>query len=145
MKIAGITVLTGLLTLGTLVARSQVKDSTEVVKIETTVVLAAPPPMEGSAENWNSYEFISGFNGKEFAASARVDSVSKSKGITELHTYQGNLFILIGQKEMKSLTEWVDGDIYKKIIMVRGMVIPYKDKFAIKIDHLKQIAVQPWD
>jgi|SRR5690554_5077169 len=143
MKAVATAILTGLFTLNALLVKSQVKDSTELVKIQTTVVLTEPPPMDESDQKWDSYEFISGFNGKDFVTAIGVDSVSKSNGVTELHTHQGNLLILIGKREMKRLTKWIDDDIDRKMISVRGVVIPYKDKFAIKIEHLKQIAVLP--
>ncbi len=145
MNAGAITLLTALFIFSSSLAKSQEKDSTELVKIETRVVLSAPPPMEGDGNEWNPYEYIRGFNGKEFITSVGVDSVSISNGVTELHTHQGNLFILIGKREMKRLTKWIDDDINRKFISVRGVVIPYKDKFAIKVEHLKQIAVLPME
>lgn len=143
MKNAAIAILSGILAFTTSIAYAQEKekDSTEIIELKTEVVLTAPP----GSEEISSYDFVRRLSGRDYPLTARVDSVSKNRDSLELHTYEGNLIVKLGQKDMKKLTEWIGDDILKKVIMVKGMVVPYQDKFMIRIEHLRQIAITPWD
>lgn len=141
MKSPVITILSGMLTLAALVSNAQEKVSTEEAELKTEVVLMAPP----GSEHISSYDFVRSLSGREHMVTARVDSVSKSRDSLELHIYEGNLIVKLGQKDMKKLTDWIGGDILKKVIMVKGTVVPYLDKFTIRVERLRQIAVMPED